>query len=339
MLPLLLSRIVCEDGIDGWGETCPFGRQYLPGYAEAVPSGIGVLSSAVLGQAAHEVDVVNLRMDGALRAHHYIKAAIDLACWDAFGKAVGLPVCELLGGRLEGSAPYIAGIPHRSVDEMADTLASYQAKGYRAFSTKIGAGVEKDRAILEAINDLRKPGESHLADANGGMTSAAALALISSLPGSGFIFEQPCRTYDECLRVRRHSTVPMMLDEVLIEVADFMKAIADGVLDGANLKVGRVGGLTRARRIRDICIEAGLQISVQETGSCEISRAAVAHLAQTVPIDLRHSVWSSHDTNAVAMATTDIIDEGDAMAAGSLPGLGVVPDLAKLGPPIEHHTL
>src|SRR5881227_1098941 len=96
------STIVCvetDTGLTGYGEVCPLGPFYLPGYAEGVRAGLRELAPHLLGLDPRELALLNHRMDAALKGHPYVKSGIDIACWDILGQAAGLPVCELLGGR------------------------------------------------------------------------------------------------------------------------------------------------------------------------------------------------------------------------------------------------
>ena len=93
-------RLLTDDGLEGFGEVCPLGPVYLPSYAEGARTGIIELVPALLGLDPRQLDVVNRAMDTAMKGHAYVKSAIDVACWDILGKATGLPVSELLGGRV-----------------------------------------------------------------------------------------------------------------------------------------------------------------------------------------------------------------------------------------------
>src|SRR3954453_2835993 len=92
-------KVETDAGLVGWGEVCPLGPAYLPAYAAGVRTGLAELAPHLLGQNPLELAKLNRRMDAALKGHPYVKSAVDMACWDVLGKAAGLPVCALLGGR------------------------------------------------------------------------------------------------------------------------------------------------------------------------------------------------------------------------------------------------
>ena len=86
-----------DAGITGWGECCPLGSAYLPAYALGVRSGLAEIAPKVIGMDPRDLMVLNRHMDAVLRGHPYVKAAIDVACWDILGKAAGLPCYQFSG--------------------------------------------------------------------------------------------------------------------------------------------------------------------------------------------------------------------------------------------------
>lgn len=94
-----IVRIITRNGLEGWGESTPFGSSYIAAHALGVAAGIAEIALHLIGLDPRRVDRINDAMDAALCGHEHAKTAIDIACWDLFGKSVGLPVCELLGGR------------------------------------------------------------------------------------------------------------------------------------------------------------------------------------------------------------------------------------------------
>ena len=89
-------RVTTDSGIEGWGESTPFGSNYVAAHARGVRAGIAEIAPHVLGTDPRHVDRLNDRMDQALRGHPHAKAPIDVACWDAFGKLVQMPVLSLI---------------------------------------------------------------------------------------------------------------------------------------------------------------------------------------------------------------------------------------------------
>lgn len=141
-------------GLIGYGEVCPLGPFYLPAYAEGVRAGLERIRPPLLGFDPREISKLNHRMDAALKGHPYVKSGIDIACWDILGKATGLPVSLLLGGRFGESVRLYRAISRRPADEMAANVAAYRAEGYTRFQLKVGGDPDQD------IERIRGPGHS-----------------------------------------------------------------------------------------------------------------------------------------------------------------------------------
>lgn len=139
-------------------------------HALGVRAGIAEIAPKLIGLDPRRVDRINEAMDNALVGHEHAKAALDIACWDIFGKSTGLPVCELLGGRTNAKLPIITSLPVREPEGMRALVDEYRAKGSRGFSVKISWEPVLDAArIVEAFKD-KKPDEWLVVDANGGLT-------------------------------------------------------------------------------------------------------------------------------------------------------------------------
>jgi len=338
-----LVRVIAEDGaggqIEGWGESTPFGATYIAAHGRGVRAGLAEIASGVIGLDPRHLDRVNDAMDAALVGHLHAKTPIDVACWDIFGKATGMAVCDLLGGRIPGPVPVISSIHVGAPEEMRARVAEHRAQGFLSHSIKAGAreaegGPALDAERIAACLADRQPGEWYLVDANGGMTVEHALRLLALLPpGLDFVLEAPCATWRETLSLRRRSAVPILWDELAQSEADVVQIIAEDGGDGIGLKISKQGGLTRSRRQRDICAAAGLVVSVQETTGSEVALAAILHMAQSTP---RHILRSALDTRSVIGRSTARLDapiRDGGVEAPRAPGLGIEVDLAALGAP------
>lgn len=141
-----IVRITTNNGLEGWGESTPFGSTYIAAHAKGVRAGIAEIAPSLIGLDPRRVDRINDAMDGALLGHEHAKTAIDIACWDIFGKAVGMPVCELLGGRTEGRLARMSSIGVCAPESVRGIVANYRSKGYTGHSIKIGSDPSTDAA-------------------------------------------------------------------------------------------------------------------------------------------------------------------------------------------------
>jgi L-alanine-DL-glutamate epimerase-like enolase superfamily enzyme len=111
VLPSTVVRITTRGGIQGYGETCPLGSTYLPGFAGGARAALRELAPALIGTDAANLAAVNALMDATLRGHEYAKSAVDVACWDILGRAANQPVAMLLGGVLQTELPLYVAVP------------------------------------------------------------------------------------------------------------------------------------------------------------------------------------------------------------------------------------
>ena len=339
-----IVRITTDFGIEGWGESTPFGSNYVAAHARGVRAGIAEMAPSLIGLDPRLCDRFNEQMDNLLTGHLHAKTPLDIACWDIFGKSVGMPVCDLLGGSTGNRMPVISSIYAGDPDDMRARVQQHREQGYRGHSVKIGAseqegGPRLDAERIKASLADAKAGEYFLADANGGLTLEHALRLLKLLPDDlDFVLEAPCATWREHVALHRRSTIPIVFDELATDEASILQILADEAAEGIGLKVSKNGGLTRCKRQRDIAITAGLTMSVQDTVGSDIAFAGVLHLAQTISEKYLRCVLDVRDMVSIKTAEFDVaIIEGGVVAPRE-PGLGVTPDMTILGEPIAHYS-
>jgi L-alanine-DL-glutamate epimerase-like enolase superfamily enzyme len=329
-----LVRVLTDDGLEGWGETCPLGTIYLAEYAEGARAALRELAPAVLGADPRNLGDVLSRLDGALMGHAYAKSAIDIACWDLLGKAAGLPVCDLLGGRLsERFALYVA-VPFGPPDEMAAYVEARKAEGIRAFQLKIGGDPHEDAARVRAALELTDQHDRVIADANCAWRLRDAVVAAQLLEGLPVFFEQPCPTLEECVGVRRRTMLPMVLDEIILDVPSLLRAHSNAAMEAINLKINRVGGLTPAKLMRDLAQEVGLSVTPEASWGGDVVTAAVSHLAASTRPETLFTVSFMNDWVEEHVAGYEPRSMNGLGSAPAAPGLGITVDRGALGAPL-----
>lgn len=331
------STVVAVDtdaGLRGYGEFCPLGAAYLPAYAEGARTGISEIAPALIGQDPREPAAIAARMDRAMRGHPYVKSALDMACWDLLGKACDLPLVTLLGGRRGEDCVLYRAISQEAPEVMAERIGHYRAEGYRRFQLKVGGDPMVDIARIEATAARLEPGDVLLADANTGWTMHGAARVVDAVRELDVYIEQPCPSYEECLTIRRRTPRPFVLDEVIDGVGPVLRGLADGAMDVVNLKISKVGGITRAREIRDLCERTGLSMIVEDTWGGDIVTAAIAHLAHST--DPRFLLAATDFNSYVTRRITANPPrrQNGRIRAPEAPGLGVEPLAEVLGRPV-----
>ncbi|KHD07075.1 mandelate racemase [Candidatus Thiomargarita nelsonii] len=333
-----IVSIETDEGITGWGEACPWGVTYLPAFAGGIRAGIAELAPAIIGQEPRHLDYINKIMDIALPGHWYIKSALDMACWDILGKSANLPLYALLGGRFSSHVTLHNMVSTGTPEEMLAIVRAGRAKGYTIYSAKIGADVSLDIERIQALLADLPPGESVTFDVNRAWLPDQAIIVMNTINDARPYFEQPCETLEECSTVRRLTRQPIILDECIQSFEDLLLAQRDQIAQAIGLKVGRVGGLTKAKRMRDFCVATGIRMNIEDTGGSVISDTAVIHLAMATPETHRRATWECSPLHSVVTADGGYIRENGKATLPDSPGLGIEPRLAILGDPVAVYS-
>jgi len=329
-----IVAIETDAGLVGHGEITPLGPVYLPSYAAGARTAIAEIAPALIGLDPREVDVVNRVMDTTLKGHPYAKSALDMACWDLLGKSADLPLVTLLGGRCGEDFTLYRAISKQDPDAMAANLAGYRAEGYRRFQLKVGSDVATDITRIRACRAVLEDGDILVADANTGWHPHEAARIVRAVADLDVYIEQPCLSYENCRSIRRRTTHPFVLDESIDDLVTLQRAIAEDAMDVVNIKIGKFGGITRARQARDLCIRNGIAMTIEDAWGGDIVTAAIAHLAHSTPPDLLFTATDFNSYVTVSTAEHAPRRANGRLAAPTRPGLGIEPRTEVLGSPV-----
>lgn len=336
VLDATFIKMETDAGVTGWGEGTPWGHTYVAAHGPGIRAGIETMASVILGQDPRQVELIEQAMDLCLPGHLYAKQPIDMACWDIMGKTFGLPIADLLGGKRNNGTPAASSVSSGEPDYMMDIINSYRDKGYVAHSAKVGGSdTDKDIERIRHIESNRRDNEIILYDVNRAWTRREASIVMNAVADLGVTFEQPGETLDDIAEIRKVTTSPISVDESLVTLQDATRIARDGLADVFGIKLNRVGGLTKARRMRDVAVAHGIQIFVMATGGSAMADIEAAHLAQSIPDAFCRACWSCQD-----MLTVDIAPNSGARCSegfitiDNTPGLGIVPDESILGSPV-----
>lgn len=321
-----------DGGLVGYGEVCPLGPFYLPAYADGVRAGLRELAPHLLGHDPRALAALNERMDAALKGHPYVKSGIDIACWDILGQASGMPVCLLLGGRFGDAVQLYRAISQEAPEAMAARVAGYRAEGYTRFQLKVGGDPDVDITRIREVRAQLQPTDRLVADANTGWTQHEAIRVARAVRDLDVYIEQPCLAYDACLTVRRQIDQPFVLDESVDGIDMLLRAHGDRAMDVVNLKISKLGGLTRTRQLRDLCVAMGIAMTLEDSWGGDITTAAIAHLAHSTPDAFRFTATDFNSYVTVSTADGAPRRENGWMQASTSPGLGIRPRPEVLGP-------
>ena len=336
-----LSTVITVDTdekINGCGECCPLGSNYLAAYPEGIVPALARLAPALIGEDPRAFHAIERRMDAVLQGHPYTKSAIDAACWDILGKSADQPVYTLMGGKLVDGGPMYRVVPQKAPEEVTREMELHRANGYRQFQIKVGNDWKGDIDRIVSAASLIRPEESTFADANRGWTLREAIEVVRAVRQTGVMIEQPCATYEECLHVRSRSELPMKLDECITDLRMAERVVIDHAAEVVCLKISNLGGLTKARRVRDYLVDHGLSVVAEDTWGGEITSAAVAHFAASTPAELLYNTTDLHNYNTTSTGQPPPRVEDGKLFASDAPGLGVIPDLGSLGEAVASYS-
>ena len=215
---------------------------------------------------------------------------------------------------------------------MAGKVAGYRREGYTRFQLKVGGDPDTDIDRIRAVGAVLQPGDRLVADANTGWTQHEAIRVARAVRDLDVYIEQPCLTYEECLAVRRQIDQPFVLDENIDDIHMLLRARADLAMDVVNLKISKLGGLTRTKQARDLCVSMGIAMTLEDSWGGDITTAAIAHLAHSTPEALRFTATDFNSYVTVSTADGAPKREQGVMRASEEPGLGIRPKADVLGP-------
>ena len=328
-----IVRVDTDAGISGYGEICPLGPFYLPAYAAGARAGIVELGQHLIGKNPTQLGPLNRFMDAALKGHPYVKSAIDIACWDILGQTASTSICDLLGGRYGDDFVLYRAISQEEPEVMAGKVSGYRDEGYRRFQLKVGGDPDTDIERIHAVATELQTGDKLVADANTGWLMHEAMRVADGVKDVDVYIEQPCLSYEECLSIRRHTNRPFVLDEVIDGIPSLLRGYADQAMDVINIKIGKFGGLTKAALARDLAVELGVAMTIEDSWGGDFTTAAIAHLAHSTPTEF---LFTSTDFNSyVTVSTAENAPQRDhgRMSAPTVPGLGLRPRMDVLGEP------
>ena len=329
-----IIRLETNEGLVGWGETCPFGPNYLEAFADGARAGIAELAPSLLGTDPSRPALVYDIMNNNFMGHPYVKHGIDMACWDLLGRKAAVPLYTLLGGGLNERVPAAGGIPFEGGPDQDEKIRQLRTNGCAQFSAKASGAPEKDIADLRLLGAKMQPGESLKLDSNGGWRVDEAIRVMRASEDLDVYFEQPCASYEECRTVHRACGRPILFDECALDLKVIVRGWHEGVCHAVNLKIGRVGGISRALEMKNFCAALGIPVHVQCTGGSNITQAAIVHLAQATPAPRLLWIWDIGDLTSFKTVRNPIQQIDGYLQAHDEPGLGVEPLPSVLGDPV-----
>ncbi len=320
----VVVRITTRDGLAGWGECNPFWS--INGETQETCMAVGKhLAKALICHDPLDVEGAHRIMDRLIFGNNSIKSAFDIACHDIASQAAGKPLFEFLGGTVKRELITDYTVSLGTPEKMAADAMNIARNGFTVIKVKIGGGPQEDieriLAIRAAIGDeipLR-------IDANQGWSPEQAILVLNALGDANIQHcEEPIPRWQfmEMRRVKEASPIPIMADESCCDHHDAGRLIALGACQRFNIKLGKSGGLFKAKKIIALAEAAGVEIQIGGFLESRLAWTAAAHLALTSP------AVRFYDMDTPLMFTADPVLSGLSYGAG---GAITVPSSIGLG--------
>ena len=324
----VVIKVDTDEGIAGWGEVCPI-PHYLPAYARGVAPAIADMAGEIIGADPLGAEALIAKLNRWLIGHDYAKSALDIAFWDITAKKAHMPLYQLLGGLRNARLPLYHSVTCVAPDEMVRIAEDAYRTGIRQIQVKLGADNDW-RADIERLTKVRAAMPADVlvyGDWNAGAAKLDATRVGKAVAHLDIMLEQPCEALAQCADVKAATGLPMKIDENAHDTASLLCAAQLGIMDAVAIKTSKFGGLTAARKARDLCQYLGAKMCIEDTWGSDIATAAALHLGSSTDpkfvmnvCDLSHYVGPRLDADAPTRT-------GGTIAPPEGAGLGVNPDL------------
>jgi L-alanine-DL-glutamate epimerase-like enolase superfamily enzyme len=331
----IVVRLTDENGVQGWGQSVPIETWTYETVETAETTLRHYLAPAVLGGEPSDLAAIHERMDRAIRPSFSVgqplcKAAVDLACYDLWGKATGRGVSAVLGGTRQRHVKLSWTIQSPTLADAESQLALARTRGYDSFNIKIGNPQTPDYD-LQLVRTVCKfaPDGFHWADANTSYDVETALAMAPRLADAGLKgLESPLppnliRGYQA---LKRQGALPILMDEGIISPVEVAEFIALEMFDGIAMKVARCGGLWHASRIMTLLQDNNLLAFASGLTDPDLSLAASVHLFAWAGVGVPAAL--NGPQYIAGRGTTDptFRADGDTIRVPTASGLGITLD-------------
>ena len=281
VLEYALLKLHTDEGDIGLGEASP-DPEVTGETQETVIQALQTLAPLLEGRDPFDVEAILLAADEAVPGYPAALAALDMALYDLMGKALGVPVHKLLGGKVRDGMSLYPVIPMNDPQTMAAMAGQFVGMGYEVLKPKIGSDPDTDEARMAAISEAVGPDVRLRPDVNQGWGDAdTAIATIERLRRFNVEWiEQPvaARDLDGLAAVTAAVDVPIMADETCHSPADALAIVRKEAADIINIKLMKCGGIYRGMQVLAIAEAAGLPCIVGSMGESSIGSAAGMHL-------------------------------------------------------------
>ena len=282
-MPSIIVKLTTDTGQIGYGEAVADDHVTGESWEGTFAVLLHTLAPVLLGQDPGRFEKIHEVMDQAIYGAPTAKAALDMACFDAVGKAYGIPAYNLLGGRYHDKFPITHVLSIASPEHMADEAEDRVAAGYSSLKMKVGTDAAEDVKRIQAVRGRVGEDIAIRVDVNQGwVNSATTLQAMKQLESCGLDWlEQPVKAddLDAMVEIKSKIATPLMVDEGMRGVRDMREIIAKRAADKVNIKLMKCGGMYPAMKRAHMAGMAGIECQVGSMVESSIGSAAGFHVA------------------------------------------------------------
>ncbi|MFD3326682.1 o-succinylbenzoate synthase [Streptomyces sp. NPDC058701] len=324
----ILVRLTDREGAQGWGECASpshpyYGPETFSSCWNALKDYFAPLLIGERWDHPEELEAVWMRIRGNL----FARAALDTACWDLYAQRRNRSLASALGGSAEQVEVGVSLGIEESISELLDQVDDHVGQGYRRIKLKIAPGW--DVAPVAAVRE-RFPDTPLQVDANAAYSSTVDhRRVMRALDGMALqMIEQPFAADDLLAHaeLQRELRTPVCLDESITSASTAHTALGLGAAKIINIKVSRLGGLTEARRVHDLCTRSGIPVWCGGMHEFGVGRAANLALATLPGFTLPGDISGSDRYFTADVLASPITATRGRVSVPSAPGLGVTID-------------
>jgi muconate cycloisomerase len=282
----VILRLDTDAGITGWGEAAPW--TVFTGSPQASAAALDVhLRPLLMGADPFRIEALLAAAERTVVHCTEAKAAIEMALFDIVGKALGVPVCDLLGGRVRDEIPLSFSVADPDFGRDLELVNHLYGEGIRLFKVKTGFADHADDLRRLSRSRERLPGDAEIrVDYNQGMEPWEAIRRLRDIEQFRPTFiEQPVPAdqHTALAAITAALDTPIMADESVFTPADALRVAGRHMVDLISVKIQKSGGMLRARDIAAIAAAGGLACYGGDMFETGIGCTAGAHLIAATP--------------------------------------------------------
>lgn len=284
--PYVIVRVYTDCGLIGLGEATISALWSGETQAGTVAAICDYIAPAIVGQDPRDITSIRRAMDFMIKLNPFTKAAVEMAMWDIAGKAVGLPVYQLLGGKVRDSVRIKLVIWARDLAGSRAMAEQHMALNVSCLKVKTGLDPASDIARVRAVREVAGPDLPITIDSNCGWTIQQAKHCLRELEEVRLLLaEQPIPPGDHVAmaELRRETRVPIMADESLFTLQDAWQLSMHRAADIFSIYPGKHGGIAATAEIIAVAKDAGLRCTIGSNLELGIGTAAMLHVAAAFP--------------------------------------------------------